>query len=112
MPTPIPEGYESLATGSAEAQRKFFKEVWVVSTEIGPLEEVLDSNTMEMISCVLQHGKVHDSPIHLMDPYFTDEKRQTVLEGKSRIFILEAANIMEKLDTVEELTAVRHKGKR
>ena len=112
VPTLIPEEYESLAAGSAEAQRKFLEGVGVVSTDIGPLEEVLDSNTTEMISCALQHRKVRDSSIRLTDPYFTDEQRQTVLEGKSRVLISEAANIMEELDTTEELTAIRQKGKR
>ena len=112
LPTPILEGCESLAAGSAEAQRKFLEGVGVVSTDIGPLEEVLDSNTTEMISCALQHRKVHYSLFRLTDPYFTDEQRQTVLEGNSRVLISEAANIMEELDTVQELTAIRLKGKR
>ena len=111
VPSPLPEEYEPLTASSAEAQSKFLEGVGIVTTQVEPLEEVLNSDTAELLSCALQHRRMKDKSIHLTDPYFVEEQWRNVLEEKKSTLIVDAADIMGELTTVENVSAVCDKGK-
>ena len=59
---------EALAAGSAEAQSKFLEGVGIVTTQVEHLENVLDRESAELLSCALQHQRYNEG--RLTDPYF------------------------------------------
>ena len=87
LPSPLPKEYEPLAASSPEAQAKFLEGVGIITTEVEPLEEVLDTDTAQLLSCALQHRRIKDSSVHLTDPYFVEEEWRNVLEEKKSTLI-------------------------
>ena len=81
---------EALAAGSAEAQSKFLEGVGIVTTQVEHLENVLDRESAELLSCALQHQRYKEG--RLTDPYFTEEQWKAVVAGRSAL-----------LDDAEEL---------
>ena len=74
---------EALAAGSAEAQSKFLEGVGIVTTQVEHLENVLDRESAELLSCALQHQRYKEG--RLTDPYFTEEQWKAVVAGRSAL---------------------------
>ena len=63
LPSPLPKEYEPLAASSPEAQAKFLEGVGIITTEVEPLEEVLDTDTAhtnELYSCCIIMGECRE----------------------------------------------------
>ena len=72
-----------VAAGSAEAQSKFLEGVGIVTTQVEHLENVLDRESAELLSCALQHQRYNEG--RLTDPYFTEEQWKAVVAGRSAL---------------------------
>ena len=57
----------------------------MVTTDVEPLQEVLDSDAAEILSCALSHKRITKSPFKLTDPYFTKEQWEIVLDGQGEL---------------------------
>jgi hypothetical protein len=55
----------------------------MITTDIGPLEDILSSDAAELLSCALSHRKRKDTTLTLTDPYFTDKEWEHVLKTRS-----------------------------
>ena len=63
---------ESVAASSLEAHQTFLEGIGRVTTQVERLEEVLNMENAEMLSCALWHTQIDDQT--LTDPYFTKEE--------------------------------------
>ena len=74
-----------LSGSSVEAQTRYLEGVGMVTTDVEPLQEVLDSDAAEILNCALSHKRVTKSPFKLPDPYFTKEQWEIVLDGQGEL---------------------------
>ena len=88
---------EFLAAHSPKAQTKFLEGVGIITTKVEPLEEVLDADEAELLSCALRHNRIPDP--RLTCPYFTDEQWEALVNDKSAL-----------LDDAEEMVELVAKG--
>ena len=102
---------EYLAACSLDAQQTFLEGVGMVTTQVEPLEEVLDSEVAEMLSCALRHKRI-DNP-NLTDPYFTEEQWHNV-QSKAHTLLDDAEELVEELlvRSAEQETGTQQKGER
>ena len=101
---------EPLAASSVEVQTKFLERVGLVTTEVETIEEVLDAQTEEVLSCALSHKRIRKSQFQLTDPYFTDEQWEVVLETQTDLMD-EAEGLLDSLSPEELPTMQQQKGK-
>ena len=101
---------EPLAASSVEAQTKFLEGVGLVTTKVEPLEEVLDAQTAEVLSCALSHKRIRKNPFQLTDPYFTDEQWEVVLETQTDLMD-EAEGLLDSFSPEELPTMQQQRGK-
>ena len=76
----------------------------MVTTDVEPLQEVLDSDAAEILSCALSHKRITKSPFKLTDPYFTKEQWEIVLDGQGEL-LNKAEELLDTLDPVEQQKA-------
>lgn len=97
-------GAESpLAASSLKAQETFLECIGIITTTIEPLEEVITSETANLLSYALQHLRIEDRTWHLTDPYFTEEEWARVLECRT-VLLHEPEELLVQLGSANELT--------